>query len=108
MQIKETKLSSGVDTGNLSGWSGKASGEDIPEQAPKEVREAVWEQSLGAEGAAVLCSGPSGESKGPVSSGGASEGTVVRDEVPGEGAEGGAERAADCTGHRKDFGFYSI
>lgn len=55
MPIKETKVCSGVDTGNLSGWSGKASGEEIPEQAPKKVRETVWEQSLGAEGAAVLC-----------------------------------------------------
>lgn len=29
-----------------------------------------------------------------------SKGTLVRDEVQGKGAEGGVERAADCTGQK--------
>lgn len=40
--------------------------------------------------------------------GGVSEGTVVRAQVQGKGAGGGIEREADCAGHRKDFGFFSM
>lgn len=49
-QIEEPSVCSGVDTGNL-----KASPMGVPERGPKDVRKTVWEQSLGAEGAAVLC-----------------------------------------------------
>lgn len=37
-----------------------------------------------------------------------SEGTVVRARAQGKGTGGGIEREADCAGHRRDFGFFSM